>query len=58
VPDELLAEVAVHADSWEDAAHAIGERYRGLVERVSIYTPPNAPDDAEIRAMVEILDGY
>jgi len=37
IDDEVLAEFAVLADSWDDAAQQIRERYDGLLDRVGVY---------------------
>jgi probable F420-dependent oxidoreductase len=55
VPDELLREVAVEADTWEDAAHIIRERYEGLVDAVWIYPTPSLPSDDELRRVAAAL---
>jgi hypothetical protein len=58
VGHELLGEVAIQAESWDEAAAAIRERYDGLLARVSLYTPPNLPrDERELARLVERLRG-
>lgn len=40
VPDELLDEFAVVGDTWEEVAVAARRRYEGVVDRISLYSPP------------------
>ncbi|HEY2834541.1 MAG TPA: TIGR03617 family F420-dependent LLM class oxidoreductase [Sporichthyaceae bacterium] len=44
VPDELVPEFAVVADTWEEAARKARERYDGLCDRISLYTLPPLAD--------------
>jgi probable F420-dependent oxidoreductase len=37
IDDDVLAEFAVLADSWDDAARQVRERYEGLLDRVGVY---------------------
>jgi len=37
IDDEVLAEFAVLADSWEDVWRRIRERYDGILDRVGVY---------------------
>jgi probable F420-dependent oxidoreductase len=37
IDDDVLAEFAVLADSWDDAARQVRERYDGLLDRVGVY---------------------
>ena len=37
IDDDVLAEFAVLADSWDDAARQIRARYDGLLDRVGVY---------------------
>jgi probable F420-dependent oxidoreductase len=46
VPDELVGEVAVVADTWEEAAAAARTRYEGVVDRISLYSLPPLDDPA------------
>ncbi|MGH9035780.1 MAG: TIGR03617 family F420-dependent LLM class oxidoreductase [Acidimicrobiia bacterium] len=51
VPDELVGEVAVVADSWEEAAAAARARYEGVVDRISLYSLPPLDDPAVTAAI-------
>jgi len=44
IDDEVLSEFAVLADSWDDAARQIRERYDGLLDRVGVYALRSAAD--------------
>jgi alkanesulfonate monooxygenase SsuD/methylene tetrahydromethanopterin reductase-like flavin-dependent oxidoreductase (luciferase family) len=55
VGDELLAELVIEADSWPDAAAAIRERYDGVLDRVSLYSPPNPPQGEELTRFLAVL---
>ena len=48
----MLAEFAVLADSWDDAARRVKERYDGLLDRVGVYALRGAAD-AEMREIAE-----
>ena len=52
IDDEVLAEFAVIADSWDDAWRQIRERYAGILDRVGVYglRTPSGTDAAEIAA--------
>ena len=52
IDDEVLAEFAVLADSWDDAARRVKERYDGLLDRVGVYALRGAAD-AEMREIAE-----
>jgi probable F420-dependent oxidoreductase len=54
IDDEVLAEFAVLADSWDDAWRQIRARYEGVLDRVGVYGLRSAPgDDAR-----EIVDAF
>jgi hypothetical protein len=44
IDDEVLAEFAVLADSWDDALRQIRARYDGVLDRVGVYALRSAPD--------------
>jgi probable F420-dependent oxidoreductase len=44
VPDELIPEFAVVADTWEEAARRARERYAGLCDRITLYVLPPLAD--------------
>jgi probable F420-dependent oxidoreductase len=44
IDDEVLAEFAVLADSWEDAAQQIRARYDGLLDRIGVYALGGSAD--------------
>jgi hypothetical protein len=52
VPDELLDEFAVRADTWEDVAVTARKRYEGIADRISLYflPPLDGPGAARIPA--------
>jgi hypothetical protein len=52
VPDELLDEFAVRADTWEDVAAVARKRYEGVADRISLYSLPplDGPEAARIPA--------
>jgi probable F420-dependent oxidoreductase len=52
IDDEVLAEFAVLADSWDDAARQIRERYDGVLDRVGVYALRSAAD-GEAKEIVE-----
>jgi probable F420-dependent oxidoreductase len=52
IDDEVLAEFAVLAESWDDAAGQVKERYDGLLDRVGVYALRGAAD-AEMKEIAE-----
>ncbi len=49
---EVLEEFAVFADDWVEAARAVREKYRGILDRVSFYAAGGPSSEAEVKAMV------
>jgi len=52
IDDEVLAEFAVLADDWDDAARQIKKRYDGLLDRVGVYALRGGAED-ESREIAE-----
>jgi hypothetical protein len=52
IDDEVLAEFAVLAESWDDAAGQVKERYDGLLDRVGVYALRGTAD-AEMKEIAE-----
>ena len=55
IDDEVLAEFAVAADSWDDAWRRVRTRYDGLLDRVGVYALGHASDPGEAK---EIVDAF
>jgi probable F420-dependent oxidoreductase len=56
IDDEVLAEFAVAADSWDDAWRQVRVRYDGLLDRVGVYALGHAGGDTE--EAKEIVDAF
>jgi probable F420-dependent oxidoreductase len=54
IDDEVLAEFAVLADSWDDAWRQIRARYAGVLDRVGVYALRSAAD----REMSEVAEAF
>ena len=54
IDDDVLAEFAVLADSWDDAWRQIRERYDGVLDRVGVYALRSAADGE----MSEIAEAF
>jgi probable F420-dependent oxidoreductase len=47
VPDAMMDDFCIRAETWAEAAHQLRERYTGVADRVAFYHPP--PADVPIR---------
>lgn len=57
IGDDVLAELAVVASSWEEAAGAIRRRYDGILDRVGVYGVSGAGAIAEAKEIAAAFGG-
>jgi probable F420-dependent oxidoreductase len=53
IDDEVMAEFAVAASSWDDAWRQVRDRYAGLLDRVGVYARGHAGGEGEAKEIVE-----